>query len=101
MVVITDGNSAVPEAKNTHTKEVQTLWYRAVEVLFEYTPHKPSIDNWSLGCCIYFMATGETLFGEDLTEVGTILQIFRFTHHVVLSHPSKVVDGLQFAWKSY
>lgn len=78
--MITDGNTAVPEEKDTHTKEVQTLWYRAIEVLFEYTPHKSSIDNWSLGCCIYFMATGDVLFGKSFTQVGTILEIFRFAH---------------------
>lgn len=46
----------------THTKEVQTLWYRAPELLLGHFKYSPALDIFSLGCIFYEMLIGEALF---------------------------------------
>ncbi len=41
---------------------IQTLYYRAPELLLDVDKYDFSIDMWSLGCIIYFILTRETLF---------------------------------------
>lgn len=41
--------------------DIQSLWYRAPEVLCS-VPYTPKIDSWSLGCLIFELATGSPLF---------------------------------------
>ena len=48
---------------------VQTLWYRAPEVLLGKTNYGKEIDIWSLGCIFAELLTGKNLFeGRDSVE---------------------------------
>lgn len=58
------------------TNEVETLWYRAPEILFGKNSYNSLVDNWSLGCIIAEMLTGETLFPGD-SKIDQIYSIFR------------------------
>lgn len=41
--------------------DIQSLWYRAPEVLCS-VPYTPKIDAWSVGCLVFELATGGPLF---------------------------------------
>eukprot|EP00918_Siedleckia_nematoides_P051321 GHVU01112341.1.p1 GENE.GHVU01112341.1~~GHVU01112341.1.p1 ORF type:complete len:430 (+),score=78.13 GHVU01112341.1:171-1460(+) len=45
-----DANAAMSASLPTHTGEVQTLWYRAPEVLFGEERYGALVDDWSIGC---------------------------------------------------
>lgn len=53
----------------THTKEVQTLWYRAPELFLGNFKYSPALDVFSLGCIFYEMANRDVLFKGD-SEIG-------------------------------
>lgn len=38
---------------DTMSKEIETLWYRAPELLFGTTNYDFAVDTWSLGCIFY------------------------------------------------
>jgi len=63
--------SLVPEAC---TPIVQTLWYRAPEVL-AHSAYTMTIDSWSAGCILYELATGKPLF-PHASEMNMITAIF-------------------------
>jgi serine/threonine protein kinase len=46
-----------------YTPGVQTLCYRAPELLFQTVPYTTAIDVWSVGCVIAEMVRGRPLFG--------------------------------------
>jgi len=46
----------------SYTHEVVTLWYRAPEVMLGTKMYSQAIDMWSLGCILYEIITGKTLF---------------------------------------
>ncbi len=60
---------------NCFTPTVQTIWYRAPELLVGDLTYDTCIDMWSFGCILYEMLTGEPLFptrvskGENEAEV--------------------------------
>lgn len=59
-----------------YTHEVQTLYYRAPEVLLGMREYTSQIDMWSVGCILGEMLLGRPLFlGES--ELGQLLSIFR------------------------
>lgn len=45
-----------------YTEDVQTLWYRAPELLLGETLYSPAVDVWSVGCIMSEMACGAALF---------------------------------------
>eukprot|EP00927_Polykrikos_kofoidii_P036685 TRINITY_DN30972_c0_g1_i2.p1 TRINITY_DN30972_c0_g1~~TRINITY_DN30972_c0_g1_i2.p1 ORF type:complete len:346 (-),score=45.05 TRINITY_DN30972_c0_g1_i2:182-1084(-) len=59
-----------------YTRDVVTLWYKAIEVLLGRNKYGPALDIWSLGCIFYEMLTGEVLFRGD-SEIDTIFKMFR------------------------
>ncbi|CAM44202.1 protein kinase-like protein [Leishmania braziliensis MHOM/BR/75/M2904] len=62
--------------------DVQSLWYRAPEVLCGL-PYTAAIDSWSVGCVLFELFTGKPLFpGENLQH-----QLSLIVQHV--GHPSK------------
>ncbi|CAD8208623.1 unnamed protein product [Paramecium octaurelia] len=61
----------------THTKEVQTLWYRAPELLLGHFKYSPALDIFSLGCIFYEMLVGEALFKGN-SEIDQLFKIFQF-----------------------
>ncbi|KAG5490582.1 hypothetical protein JKF63_00702 [Porcisia hertigi] len=62
--------------------DVQSLWYRAPEVLCGL-PYTTAIDSWSVGCVLFELFTGKPLFpGEDLQQ-----QLSLIVQHV--GYPSK------------
>jgi len=50
-----------------YTPGVETLSYRAPELLFRAAPYTTAIDIWSIGCVIAEMARGKLLFCADST----------------------------------
>lgn len=63
--------------KATHSLTIQTLWYRALEVLLDYPRYTAAIDMWSFGCVVAFLLGG----GKDLwpgdSEWGQLMLIFQ------------------------
>lgn len=52
--------------KDSNTEEVQTRNYRAPEVIL-LNPLNEKIDIWSVGCLVYDLLTGETMFEPEHT----------------------------------
>eukprot|EP00811_Abedinium_folium_P034469 NODE_7347_length_1587_cov_18.776027.p1 GENE.NODE_7347_length_1587_cov_18.776027~~NODE_7347_length_1587_cov_18.776027.p1 ORF type:complete len:377 (-),score=94.27 NODE_7347_length_1587_cov_18.776027:336-1466(-) len=59
-----------------YTREVVTLWYRAIEVLLGQQKYCTPIDMWSLGCIMAEMGTATPLFCGNC-EIDTIFKIFQ------------------------
>lgn len=57
---------------------VQTIWYRAPEVLLGMTKYSMNIDMWSIGCIFVEMVTRETLLPGDShsDQLNRIFRIF-------------------------
>jgi serine/threonine protein kinase len=66
----------VPDAVSAYPLHVQTLWYRAPEVLLNTHQFGPAIDVWSLGCLLAELATGAALF-PGRCSYDQLLRIFR------------------------
>jgi serine/threonine protein kinase len=60
--IIDFGN--VKYAKDEHTDEIQTRYYRAPEVILGHQ-YDEKVDIWSVGCIYYEMLTGNILFDTD------------------------------------
>ena len=59
----------------THSKEIETLWYRCPELMLGEKYYDSGVDTWSLGCILYELAEGKVLFKGD-SEVSQIFKIF-------------------------
>jgi serine/threonine protein kinase len=57
------------------SNEIQSLAFRAPEVLMGSLEYSETIDQWAAGSVIYKIMTGQCLFTEQ-SEIGTIFQIF-------------------------
>jgi serine/threonine protein kinase len=58
---------------NTHN--VQTLWYRAPEIMLGINRYSFCIDIWSIGCVMFELLTEKTLFPGS-SEIGQLYKIF-------------------------
>jgi serine/threonine protein kinase len=58
------------------THQIQTLWYRAPEILLGVKRYSKSIDTWSVGCIIAEMIDGKILFNGD-SEIDQLFKIFK------------------------
>lgn len=58
------------------TPQVQTLWYRAPELILGDSSYSFGVDIWASACVFYEMLTGRILFMET-SEIGTLIAIFR------------------------
>lgn len=68
---------AVREFRKNMYYDIQSLWYRAPEVLCEL-PYSVSIDSWSVGCVLFELYSGRPLFqGRDPQD-----QLNRIVEHV-------------------
>lgn len=63
--------------KIDHSDHIQTLWYRAPEILLGSTKYNELVDIWSLGAIICFMVKGDDIMRGD-SEFGQIMQTFMF-----------------------
>ena len=61
----------------TLTHEVETLWYRAPEILLGTSRYSLPVDVWSVGCIFAEMVTNKPLFRGD-SEIDQIFKIFKF-----------------------
>ena len=59
-----------------YTNEVQTLWYRAPEILLGCEQYSVSVDIWSLGCIFAELIRCRPLF-HGASPYGQITEIFR------------------------
>lgn len=62
---------------HTITHEVETLWYRAPEILLGVKIYSLPIDVWSIGCVFAELLIGHPLFHGD-SEIDQIYKIFQF-----------------------
>lgn len=63
-------------SKIDHSINVQTLWYRAVEILLGCVQYDVSVDIWSFGCVLGFMLTGSDIF-QGNCNYGQLMEIFK------------------------
>ncbi len=76
VVIIDFGLSRIyGQNENPLTKNVQTLYYRAPEVLLGAWYYSDFIDVWSLGCIYAEMILGRVLFHGE-SEVNQLQKIF-------------------------
>ena len=68
-----------------YTNEVQTLWYRAPELLLGATEYSVGIDMWSAGCIFADLLRKGPLFRSN-TEQGQLVEIMK-----VMGTPSEAV----------
>lgn len=61
---------------DTMSKEIETLWYRAPELLLGTLKYDLSVDVWSLGCIFYEIVEGKVLFQSE-SELGQIMEIMK------------------------
>lgn len=62
--------------KMDHSLTVQTLWYRAPEILLGALKYNEKVDIWSFGCVLAIMLTQKELFAGDC-EIDQLYLIFR------------------------
>ena len=62
--------------KGDMTPTVQTIWYRAPEVMLAVGEYGPAVDLWSCGCVVSEMARRKPLFAGD-NEFEVLLRIFK------------------------
>ena len=60
------------------THEVETLWYRAPEILLGKKSYSLGVDMWAVGCIFTELITKRPLFMGDC-EIDQIFKIFQ--HH--------------------
>lgn len=61
----------------TLTHEIETLWYRAPEVLLGQKEYSLGVDMWAIGCIFSELHEQRTLFQGD-SEIDQIFRIFQF-----------------------
>lgn len=59
----------------TLTHEIETLWYRAPEILLGQRQYSLGVDTWAIGCILYEMYEKWPLFIGD-SEIDQIFKIF-------------------------
>jgi serine/threonine protein kinase len=60
----------------TLTHEIETLWYRAPEVLLGQPKYTSAVDIWAIGCIFIEMFTRKPFFLGNGYEIEQIFQIF-------------------------
>ena len=58
------------------SSRVQTLWYRAPELILGYKHYSIEIDIWAAGCIFFEVLTGKPLF-QNVCEIGQLFNIFK------------------------
>lgn len=61
----------------TLTHEIETLWYRAPEVLLGQKQYSLGVDTWAVGCIFAELIEKKALFNGD-SEIDQIFKIFQF-----------------------
>ena len=61
----------------TLTHEIETLWYRAPEVLLGQKEYALGVDMWAIGCIFSEFVEKKPLFQGD-SEIDQIFKIFQF-----------------------
>lgn len=61
----------------TLTHEIETLWYRAPEVLLGQKQYSLGVDIWAVGCIFAELIEKKPMFNGD-SEIDQIFKIFQF-----------------------
>ena len=64
-------------ALGPYTHEIETLWYRAPEVLLGQKEYALGVDMWAIGCIFAELIEKKPLFIGD-SEIDQIFKIFQF-----------------------
>ena len=79
-----------------YTLDVQTLWYRAPEVLCQFAGYTYAVDMWSMGCIFGEMVTGSPMF-PGKTEMEMLSRIFdERGKTIVMAQTGKLAEGYIF-----
>lgn len=65
------------EARIDHSMTVQTLWYRAPEILLGCSNYGTAVDVWSCGCVAASLLKGDEVF-KGHCEIGQLFELFRY-----------------------
>lgn len=60
----------------TLSSKVQTLWYRAPELILGCHQYSLPVDLWAAGCIFFEILTGKVLFHSNC-EIGQLFEIFK------------------------
>lgn len=60
-----------------HSRQIQTLWYRAPEILLDHEDYGIGVDLWSLGIILLQLFLGRTLIQEE-SEIEQLFAIFYY-----------------------
>ena len=79
-----------------YTNAVETLWYRAPELLLSECYYKTSIDMWSVGCVMAELFTKQPLFKEQnpLNQIKTIFNFIGRPKEEELTRYYKINEGI-------
>jgi serine/threonine protein kinase len=66
----------VTSNQNSLTREVQTLWYRAPEVMLGLKQYTSAIDVWGLGCTFSEFFLKRPLFLGAESEIEQLYKVF-------------------------
>lgn len=70
--------------QKTLTREVETLWYRAPEVMLGMKQYTGAIDIWALGCIFGELFLKRPIFLDSNHEIEQLLKVFE-----ILGTPTK------------
>eukprot|EP00041_Stephanoeca_diplocostata_P003379 m.33929 g.33929 ORF g.33929 m.33929 type:complete len:854 (-) comp14273_c0_seq2:190-2751(-) len=87
-------DTAAARALYASTAEVQSLWYRAPEIIVGVTPWGTPIDMWSAGCIIAELFLGEPLFHgtNNAQMIEQIYQLLGPLPHAPYAHGTWASD---------
>ena len=79
-----------------YTNSVETLWYRAPELLMNECYYKTSIDMWSVGCVMAELFIKQPLFKEQtaINQIKQIINIIGRPSDTELSRYYRINEGL-------
>jgi serine/threonine protein kinase len=77
------------------THEIETLWYRAPEILLGCKKYSLGVDIWAVGCIFAEMVRGEPFFLGD-SEIDQIFQIFKIFGTPNEQHHPEILEYPEF-----
>ena len=68
----------LPIPLKTLTHEIETVWYRAPEILLGQQKYSFSVDIWAVGCIFAELIQRKALFQGNGYEIEQIFKIFEY-----------------------
>ncbi len=94
-VKLCDFGMSCKKMNNRYSPLIQTLYYRAPEILLSSSHYHSSVDIWSIGCIFAEMEKGIPLF-TGRSEIGQLYEIFR-----LFGTPKECIWASVTKWKIF